>query len=306
MTKLLLFAAPLVLLSAQQVIQHDIVGPGPGPRDMVPASAAVEFLSMEMGSSSIVKNSPYSAEAVTETVQTLADGNRIVRKNSVMQYRDGEGRTRREFDLQSIGGLGDLADGLGKSIMIDDPIAKANYQLHAKTKTAMKMPRGEGMITLTTPRPSPNPGPSADVMIFGNAGTTADAHVVMSRKIARREGGADAENARNSKSEDLGARNIEGVDAKGTRTTLTIPAGEVGNERPIEVVSERWYSEQLKTLVLSKHLDPRFGETTLRLTNVRLSEPSSALFEVPADYTVQDALMRTPQVRRTIEVKREE
>ena len=126
MKKLLLLAAPLAWLSAQEVTQDIVIHARPGTamaaptvRNIVPGSGAVEFLSMEMGSSSVVKNAPYSAEAVTETVQTLADGNRIVRKNSVAQYRDGEGRTRREFDLQSLGGLGEMADGPGKSIMID-------------------------------------------------------------------------------------------------------------------------------------------------------------------------------------------
>ena len=87
---------------------------------------------------------------------------------------------------------------------------------------------------------------------------------------------------------------------------MTIAAGEMGNERPIEVVSERWYSEQLKTLVLTKHSDPRFGDTTLRLTNVRLGEPSALLFEVPADYTVQDASMKMQQMRKRVDEKRQE
>jgi hypothetical protein len=51
------------------------------------------------------------------------------------------------------------------------------------------------------------------------------------------------------------------------RTTITIPAGEIGNERAIEIVSERWYSPELQLVVMTRHSDPRTGETVYRLTN---------------------------------------
>jgi hypothetical protein len=78
---------------------------------------------------------------------------------------------------------------------------------------------------------------------------------------------------------------IEGVQAEGTRTTLTIPAGAIGNDLPIQVVSERWYSPELQTVVMTKHSDPRMGDTTYRLTNINRNEPAPSLFQAPADYT---------------------
>src|SRR5215471_17331579 len=51
----------------------------------------------------VVKNAPYSAEAVTETIQTLADGNRIVQNSTSKIYRDSAGRTRREQAFKAIG-----------------------------------------------------------------------------------------------------------------------------------------------------------------------------------------------------------
>ena len=96
--------------------------------------------------------------------------------------------------------------------------------------------------------------------------------------------GAREENARN---ESLGKQLIEGVEAEGTRKTIEIPAGEIGNERPIDIVFERWYSPELQVVVMTKHSDPRFGETTYRLTNINRTEPVHELFEVPADYTLQ-------------------
>ncbi len=80
---------------------------------------------------------------------------------------------------------------------------------------------------------------------------------------------------------------LEGVQADGTRTVMTIPAGQIGNERPIEIVSERWYSPELETVVMTKPPDPRMGETVYRLANINRAEPAHALFEVPADYTVK-------------------
>ncbi|MSO30284.1 MAG: hypothetical protein EXQ48_04965 [Acidobacteria bacterium] len=81
---------------------------------------------------------------------------------------------------------------------------------------------------------------------------------------------------------------MEGVIVDGTRITTTIPAGQIGNELPIHVVSERWFSPALKALVMSRQSDPRFGETTYRLTNITLGEPSPDLFEIPSDFTVAD------------------
>jgi TonB family protein len=90
-----------------------------------------------------------------------------------------------------------------------------------------------------------------------------------------------------AKAESLGKQNVEGVEAEGTRSTVTIPVGEIGNERPIEIVNERWYSPELETVVMSRHSDPRIGESSYRLTNIDRSEPAKSLFEVPADYTLK-------------------
>ena len=92
----------------------------------------------------------------------------------------------------------------------------------------------------------------------------------------------------NAKVESLGKQNIEGVEAEGTRHTVTIPAGEIGNERDIQIVSERWYSPELQTVVMTRHSDPRFGETVYKLTNINRSEPAKSLFEVPSDYTIKE------------------
>lgn len=82
--------------------------------------------------------------------------------------------------------------------------------------------------------------------------------------------------------EALGTRELEGILTEGTRTTVTIPAGAIGNDRAIESVTERWFSPALRIVILSRNTDPRFGETTYRLTKITRTEPPAALFERPA------------------------
>ena len=88
--------------------------------------------------------------------------------------------------------------------------------------------------------------------------------------------------------ESLGTRQIEGVSAEGTRSTTTIPAGQVGNLNPIHLVTERWFSKQLQMAVLITRRDPRSGETVYRLTSIVRAEPPPDLFSVPSDYRVVD------------------
>lgn len=241
-----------------------------------------------------VKGAPYSAEAVTQTTQTLADGSRIVNSSSSMIYRDSEGRERRE---ESIGKLGAMsAEGTPvKAIFISDPVAKASYSLDAATHTAHKMVAfGTGLGT-------------GMGMGIGSVGTTSVAIVRHGTSVATNHSYSDSAGApapgmfvetrviggndKAAKVENLGVQTIEGVQAEGTRTTVTIPAGQIGNERDINVVSERWYSQELQALILSKHSDPRMGETTYKLTNINRAEPLHSMFEVPSDYTISEPPM---------------
>lgn len=249
----------------------------------------------------VVKGSPYSADTVTESVQALADGNRITRQNKSSFYRDSEGRTRREHSIQALGPLGQTREPM-VTITIDDPVAKTHYLLDTKAKTAQKMPLPEGMFEVASGAvrrafPGGAPGANADV-IFDRIAPAPGTVMAWSHSSEERR-------TANAKNEDLGLRTIEGVAAKGTRHTLTIPAGEVGNERAIEVVTETWYSDQLRTAVLTIHKDPRFGETTTKLVNVRLGDPPRNLFEVPADYKLNDANIMFRRMERAapVEVK---
>ncbi len=259
-----------------------------------------DFVAGEAVGGRTVKGAPYSAEAVTETVQTLGDGNRIVNRSSATLYRDSEGRERREQVLDNIGGM--TAASPVKTVSIWDPVAKVNYSLSEEMRTARKS--GGNVFTVTRDGITENivtdaaggvmthniRGPEGPMIMRSTmprvAAGEGQVMIYESQTIARSStgGGNDPRN----KTEDLGERMVEGVKARGSRFTRTIPRGEIGNERPIEVISERWYSDELKTVVMTKRTDPRMGDTTYKLVNVNRSEPQRTLFEVPADYTLID------------------
>jgi hypothetical protein len=263
----------------------------------------------------VVKGAPYSAQAVTESVQTLADGNRIVHKNSAQVYRDSEGRTRRDQTLGAIGPYAAAGDPI-QTFFINDPVAGANYILDPRSKVARKLPRmewrwstedkpGTGSNAATRDRervikeraestfvftaPAAPPPGEVGVRVRGggaNVDIIGPEPPPQSGEGARFEffGSSKAE----AKTEKLETRNVEGVQAEGLRITTTIPAGDIGNEQPIQIVDERWYSPELQVVVMTRHSDPRFGETTYRLTNIARTEPSAALFQIPSDYTVKE------------------
>ena len=278
-----------VRFEMEQEMQAQEGMPPPGfPGDFV-------FLATEMSfGGKVVKGAPYSAQAVTESVQTLSDGNRIVNKSTAAIYRDSEGRTRRE---QTIRGVGAFANGgeVPQIIFINDPVSGTSYTLDPRTHIARKMPPMHFRFNFKVPASGDEKG--GDVVQAAPPDRVEKRQVESGRvEMGRAEMGIKAApdtqfiwGWRNEVAiaEALGKQNVEGVEAEGTRSTVTIPAGEIGNERPIEIVNERWYSAELQTLVMSRHSDPRFGESSYRLTNIDRSEPAKSLFEVPADYTLK-------------------
>jgi hypothetical protein len=248
-----------------------------------------------------VTGSPYSAEAVTEIEQRLADGNRIARRTTATVYRDSEGRTRRD---QTLGAVGPLIVGqeMPRISSIFDPVANVRLTLNHTTQTAHKVPTlimppgdpGSGEFRLFTSRlPGPGSGATSEAGLVETPGGVAHAEpfevpVPPPHAIGFRAGAVASASPAEHRTESLGKQLIEGIEAEGTRSISTIPAGVIGNDFAIEIVSERWYSPELQVIVLSLHKDPRFGETTYRLTNIQRSEPPRSLFEVPAAYSLME------------------
>ena len=270
-TRTTLTIAGLLVLAVAASAQNP--GPGRGRGRFGPsavdaaAPGGTRFLGAEAGMPGrVVKNAPYSADLVTETTQTLTDGNHIRQSSTAKVYRDTEGRTRREQSLNALGGLAPSSN-LPQVVFINDPVAGFNYALNPQNRTATKS---------AWARP-------------GRGGQAPGSSQQMAR-LRQGRGGAARQNI---KTESLGRQTIEGVPADGTRTTMTIAAGQWGNEQPIQIVTERWYSPDLQTVVLSKRTDPRMGETVSKVTNISRSEPPNSLFEPPADYKVAEAGHRT-------------
>jgi TonB family protein len=367
---------------------------GPFPQENVisgqPGDNSITFISEMAFEGKTVKGVPYSADAVTETVMVLGDGNRITRTTTAKLYRDSEGRTRREQSLNGIGAWAASEDA-PQTVFINDPVNGANYVLNTKTQTAQKAMQftfirtpnaeaanGAGGMTFNLRKEPSNLEIKAGVLngkavkratpdypaiaraagaqgtvdvevTVDEQGNVASAHAISGHqllqnaaveaarqwsfsptllkgqpvkvagiitfqftlsgkenesapgdmptppqratgemKMRTREPGGEKMPKFPETQESLGKQAVEGVQAEGSRTTVTIPAGAIGNERPIQIVSERWYSSDLQAVVMTRHSDPRFGETTYRLTNISRSEPDRSLFEVPAGYKVTD------------------
>lgn len=287
-----------VVIRQQQLVQGPEGGAPPVP------DGNVVFFASESFGGKVIKGAPYSAEGVTETIQTLADGNRIINRTTSMFYRDGEGRTRREQTLKALGIVGTGEEAL-KTIFIHDPVSGVTYSLDSRSHTATKSvpfkfelgaKKGiEGQHFEFKVAPGASTGSVIMTAPIGALPGARATHPPVDQFTLRTQAGAaetfilrsKANNA-NEVKQDLGKQNIEGVEAEGTRTTITIPAGEIGNERAIEIVSERWYSPELQVVVMTRHSDPRFGETTYKLTNINRTEPARSLFEVPSDYTIKE------------------
>jgi hypothetical protein len=262
-----------------------------------------------------IKNAPFSAEAISESVQTLADGNRIVRSSTTKLYRNSEGRFRREVNGGS-GGVFSTSFSFGNGTTILDPVAGHRVLLDTLNGTAR-------VATLA----------SGQNVTIARGGVSGQREAEMARKLATAQTLTEAQRAEyaakakeyqqrveelrastpvaagsggvavfsgdglafattsgggkyETRTEELGTRDFEGVSAEGTRRVTIIPAGAIGNEREIEIVYERWYSKELGLVVYSKNSDPRFGEQTYRITNLVRAEPDPSLFTVPNSYRI--------------------
>jgi len=287
--------------------------------DALNDAAALAFIGSELGDTrTIVKNAPYSAEAVTELVQQLPDGNRIVRRATTLLARDGYGRTRQERRREH-----------GSTVYIYDPIEGKSFALNGERKTAVRIPRVPRLPTPPTPPTLPTPPtpptPATPPMAAGapgapSTGARASLDVEPGRvTIRKHRDGASPDEVEvevvrigrgdgslgghempgpapftfpllphgKGETKKLGTREFDGVKADGAQTTQTIPAGAIGNEKPIVVATERWFSPELNVVVYAKTTDPRAGETTYRLTNIRRGEPPAEWFRLPDDYRVR-------------------
>jgi hypothetical protein len=195
-----------------------------------------------------VKGLPYSGEGITTVKLTMFDGTKMERTVTAKFFRDSAGRTRREQTVVGLEAL-DPNNDFRAVVHVVDPVAGVLYTLNPATRTADRLP-----LSLFQGGRKPLSVP----IDFGK------------------------------KEQDLGVKDIDGLPAKGTRTTTTIPSGRSGNDRPIDIIDERWESVELKVLLRSVHRDPRSGDIEYALTKISRTEPAASLFQVPSGYTIRD------------------
>jgi len=205
----------------------------------------------EPGEGKTVTGIPLTAQIAVTHENTLSDGNHISRTSQTTLYRDAQGRTRREVTIDAATPA--TATVKHVIIMINDPVSGKRYMLDPTNKTARELPgpRGRG------DHPKRPAGEAVKEML-----------------------------SKNVQRDQLGNKTISGFEASGEKVTRTIPAGEIGNEKPIEVVTERWFSSDLQLPVLLVHTDPLMGTATTKVTSVTRGEPDASLFQVPSDYKI--------------------
>ena len=263
-------SAALALMLASGVAtlaQSGPPGPPPGPPGPHGrfggggmAEDIIGFLGFEAGlGRKTVTGAPFTASFSQQTTQTLGDGNHIQRTTTGTFARDTNGRTHRDLTLPAIGPWATPGNTPPHVVLITDPVAGMDYMLETDRKIAREMPVPTGGKGGKGPA-----GPPPFVQERQNESTTTS----------------------------LGTQMVNGVSAQGTRTTRTIPAGVMGNEKPIVITVERWYSPDLQMNVLIKRSDPRTGDNVFQLTNIVRSEPDASLFQVPSDYTVKQGRMK--------------
>ena len=247
----------LTLVAATVAMGQAAPPPPPPPHDMMMMHGPGPgggMMGGEFGEGKTITGTPLSGDLVISRDTTLADGNRIHSESTTKVYRDTQGRVRREVGVD----LATPATGNVKRsmVVITDPVAGKRYMLNPDNKSAREMPMR---------------GPKRQ-------GEPREEHM-------KAMGGPDDSGAVTK--EQLGTKAVNGLQAEGVRVTRTIPAGAIGNDKPIEVVTERWYSPDLQIGVMTVHTDPMMGTVTTKLVNVVRGDPDAALFQVPADYKIK-------------------
>lgn len=355
---LLALAASATALEADRLIERDFerdiersvqIALSDMPVRIALGDQALSFAGRELESERVVRGAPYCATAVHENVQTLGDGNRIVRKQQSQLCRDGEGRTRREVQRE----------GGPKVIYLNDPVAKESWVVYPDQKRVQRLRSnaawapgadaaahaaweasmqdwgermkeqaarwkewggrvaerarsvdaervraramaGEPGIVIeqelmTTPAPGASaverrrelrvirasempappamPAPPTPLMV---PTPPVPPMPLLLPGMLPREGGTTTA---------LAPKEIDGLKVSGERTTWTIEAGKIGNEKPIVSTREVWRSPELMLTVMSRDADPRMGEQNYRLEKLKRGEPDPALMKPPAEFS---------------------
>ncbi len=281
-----------------------------------PISSSMLGLSSPLGAQSAI-GKPIYAEFITEHHQNFSDGNRISRSTFSSIYRDTQGRLRRESQLSLPG----LSAGISTSTFITivdhqlgcgfvlDPqeMVAHRYELNAGPSYVARL-RAQAVGPLLPPDFKQPAAAAASSATPAAAASQWHPHAFSAHRVhPATDGSPTADDSASAtalgmridqpflaapnpvRTEDLGDQVILGFRAHGTRVITTLPAGQIGNDRPIDIVSEQWFSPELELVMRSVHRDPWAGEFTTTVTQIVRGDQPSVLFEVPPTYKVIDA-----------------
>jgi hypothetical protein len=245
-----------------------------------------------------VVNAPYAGQQVHESVQTLADGTHITRQMmgaSPMTYRDSQGRVRME---QQFGGGGGVLKNVPTLVQISDPVSGYAYIMDDVNRVAHRVALpAAGQRTSAALGRRPNTVPTTATAGAGGGGGSVRMGVLSGTIGPPAEGQANRPAAARVRAniapdqistESLGTQTVDGVQAQGTRVTRVIPTGAQGNDAPITITTDNWYSPELQLTLLTVTTDPRSGVQTTKYNNFSQAEPDPGLFVVPAGYATVD------------------
>ena len=217
---------------------------------------------------------PYSATVQTTHELKLADGNAIHGLTVTHDYRDSAGRLRSETSMPLCNVIG--PDGQFRpliDISVNDPVARTT--LHWRVNDT-----GEKVARFYH-QPAPQPAPAAPPLTEEQRNQNAQVQAHWSK---------------NTRHEDLGTRTIAGFLTDGGRQITTTPAGDQGNDKPIELMGEFWVARDTRITMLHIEDEPRTGRTTAEVTDLKLAEPDPSLFAPPPGYKLVEQIITTVPV----------
>jgi hypothetical protein len=266
-----------------------------------------------------VVGAPYSGEEVNETSQTLADGTRIHRETKTTVYRDSQGRTRREapdnititdpaasvtyfLDPKTMTGQKLTMVGGSYTFMRSGSFGGTLAPPGPSTFTVTSSGDGPGSITLNVNGVPLDDKAVAEAMAKAKSSGSTQTITIERREVTTAGGSGGGSGIgvggaaggvvrialKKAEGESLGKQMMEGVNAEGTRHVSTIEVGAIGNDRPIQISTESWYSPDLQMVIMSKHSDPRTGDESFRVTNISRGEPAADLFQLPVGYQITE------------------
>ena len=232
----------------------------------------------------VTKGAPFTAQRTEESTQTLGDGTHINNKSAISYARDSAGRVRREDD---------------EWITIYDPVANVSYRLNKKNHTGYKVELLRG-LSLERQKLAEFDQAQTQLLKEQSEKSLAESKAQQENSIVIMDEGPNGfmySIRKPGVEESLGSQVVNGVMADGTRVTSTIPAADMGNDRPIQTVTESWYSPDLHLTVLYKRSDPRDGDVVTQYTGIKRAEPDPSLFQMPAGYTLGQEKRRQEEIQ---------